>query len=113
MDILFIDILIATRNASSVNPLILWPATIIIILVCIYQTYLYYKSPNKSKSASYSIDDDDSLWIFGCIYNNPNDPSLFVNKRFGAGWTVNIGTTKGKIFFILPFIIVLFSLALI
>lgn len=113
MDILFIDILIATRNASSVNPLILWPATIIIILVCIYQTYLYYKSPNKSKSASYSIDDDDSLWILGCIYNNPNDPSLFVNKRFGAGWTVNIGTTKGKIFFILPFIIVLFSLALI
>ena len=83
------------------------------ILIAIYQMYLYYKSPNKSKNAVYSIDDDDSLWIFGCIYNNPDDPSLFVNKRFGAGWTVNIGTIKGKIFFILPFIIVLFSLALI
>ena len=112
-EVLFIDILIATMNASSVNPLILWPTTIIIILTAIYQMYLYYKSPNKSKNAVYSIDDDDSLWIFGCIYNNPDDPSLFVNKRFGAGWTVNIGTIKGKIFFILPFIIVLFSLALI
>lgn len=112
-EVLFIDILIATMNASSVNPLILWPTTIIIILTANYQMYLYYKSPNKSKNAVYSIDDDDSLWIFGCIYNNPDDPSLFVNKRFGAGWTVNIGTIKGKIFFILPFIIVLFSLALI
>lgn len=112
-EVLFINILIATMNASSVNPLSLFPTTIIIILAAIYQTYLYYKSPNKSKNAAYSIDDDDSLWIFGCIYNNPNDPSLFVNKRFGAGWTVNIGTTIGKIFFILPFIIVLFSLALI
>ena len=112
-EVLFIDILIATINTSSVNPLILWPTTIIIILTAIYQMYLYYKSPNKSKNAVYSIDDDDSLWIFGCIYNNPDDPSLFVNKRFGAGWTVNIGTIKGKIFFILPFIIVLFSLALI
>ncbi len=111
--VLFIDMLIATMNASSINPLILWPTTIIIILTAIYQMYLYYKSPNKSKNAVYSIDDDDSLWIFGCIYNNPDDPSLFVNKRFGAGWTVNIGTTKGKIFFILPFIIILFSLALI
>ena len=112
-EVLFIDILIATINTSSVNPLILWPTTIIIILTAIYQMYLYYKSPNKSENAVYSIDDDDSLWIFGCIYNNPDDPSLFVNKRFGAGWTVNIGTIKGKIFFILPFIIVLFSLALI
>jgi len=112
MDILFIDILIATMNASSVNPLILWPATILIIFVAIYQTYIYYKSPNKSKNASYSIDDDDSFWILGFIYNNPNDPSLFVNKRFGAGWTINIGTTKGKIFFALPFILIALSLLL-
>ena len=112
MDILFIDMVISTMNASSVNPYILWPATVLIILVCIYQTYIYYKSPNKSKNASYSIDDDDSFWILGFIYNNPNDPSLFVTKRFGAGWTVNIGTNKGKVFFILPFIIIILSLLL-
>lgn len=112
IDILFIDILISTMNASSVNLYILWPATLLIILVCIYQTYIYYKSPNKSKNSSYSIDDDDSFWILGFIYNNPNDPSLFVNKRFGAGWTINIGNTKGKVFFILPFILIILSLLL-
>ena len=40
-------------------------------LASIYLIYLYYKSPNKSKNAVYSVDDDDSLWIWGCIYNNP------------------------------------------
>ena len=45
--------------------------------------------------------------FFGSIYNNPNDPSLFVQKRFGVGWTVNIGNTKGKLFFFSPFIIVI------
>ena len=94
----------------SLNIFILLPSTIVIILICIYQTYLYYKSPNKSKNASYSVDDDDSFWILGFIYNNPNDPSVFVNKRFGAGWTVNIGSPKGKILFILPFVIILLSL---
>lgn len=111
--ILFIEILIATLNASNVNTLILWPSTSAIIVAAIYQTYIYYKSPNKSKNAVYSVDDDDSLWIFGFLYNNPNDPSLFVNKRFGAGWTINIGTTKGKVFFMIPFLIILLSLAFI
>ena len=112
-EVLFIEIFIATFNASNINTLILCIATTIIILASIYLIYLYYKSPNKSKNAVYSVDDDDSLWIWGCIYNNPNDPSLFVNKRFGVGWTVNIGTNKGKIFFTLPFIIILVSLLLI
>ena len=76
-EVLFIEIFIATLNASSVNTLILCIDTIIIILASIYLIYLYYKSPNKSKNAVYSVDDDDSLWIWGCIYNNPNDPSLF------------------------------------
>ncbi|MGL5329870.1 MAG: DUF1648 domain-containing protein [Peptostreptococcaceae bacterium] len=110
--ILFISILIATANASNINTYILWPSTIITIISSLYLTYIYYKSPNRIKDAVYSVDDEDSLWILGCIYNNPNDPSLFVNKRFGVGWTVNIGITKGRIFFILPFIILIFSFVL-
>ena len=108
--ILFIAVLIATVNASNINTSIMWPTTLAIIISAIYQTYLYYKSPSKSKTAVYSVDDDDSNWIFGTLYNNPNDPSLFVQKRFGVGWTVNIGSTKGKIIFISPFILVILIL---
>lgn len=32
---------------------------------------------------------NDSLWKFGILYFNPKDPSLFVEKRTGLGWTLN------------------------
>jgi uncharacterized membrane protein len=35
--------------------------------------------------------DDDSLWIGGFFYYNKNDPSIFVEKRFGIGYTLNYG----------------------
>lgn len=39
---------------------------------------------------STSIDrDDDRYWKLGQIYFNRHDPSLFVEKRFGIGWTIN------------------------
>lgn len=41
---------------------------------------------------------DDKYWkLGGLIYNNPEDPSVFVAKRIGIGYTINLGTTKGKI----------------
>ena len=34
--------------------------------------------------------DDDELWKLGTFYCNREDPSIFVPKRFGVGWTINI-----------------------
>ncbi len=33
----------------------------------------------------------DACWKLGSFYVNPGDPSLFVAKRFGIGYTVNFG----------------------
>ncbi|MBS3680978.1 DUF1648 domain-containing protein [Ornithinibacillus massiliensis] len=33
--------------------------------------------------------DDDSNWKLGIFYFNTNDPALFLEKRFGIGWTIN------------------------
>ncbi len=33
----------------------------------------------------------DSRWIGGMLYFNPQDPALFVEKRFGVGYTLNCG----------------------
>jgi uncharacterized membrane protein len=33
--------------------------------------------------------DDDRFWKLGVLYYNPDDPALFVPKRFGVGWTNN------------------------
>ncbi|MEO8908031.1 MAG: DUF1648 domain-containing protein [Microbacteriaceae bacterium] len=39
--------------------------------------------------------DDDRYWRGGLIYINRNDPAVFVPKRFGVGWTVNLGSAGG------------------
>jgi uncharacterized membrane protein len=33
----------------------------------------------------------DSKWVWGMIYVNADDPALFVEKRFGIGYTLNFG----------------------
>jgi len=63
---------------------------------------------NKS-SKNYYI--DDKHWKFkNWIYFNPEDKSVFIEKRVGLGWTVNIGRPMGLILFIFPIIIVILSL---
>lgn len=34
--------------------------------------------------------DDDQYWKLGQFYFNRDDPSLFIEKRFGVGWTINL-----------------------
>jgi len=58
----------------------------------------------KSSQAFSSNDannaDDDRYWKFGMIYYNPEDPSLFVEKRYGIGWTINFGHTAAIVMLI-------------
>ncbi len=39
--------------------------------------------------------DDDRYWKAGSIYVNRSDPALMVPKRFGVGWTINMGHPAG------------------
>jgi uncharacterized membrane protein len=55
----------------------------------------------------------DASWKWGMFYNNPNDPALFVEKRFGVGYTLNFGNRWSWIFLgftLLPLIAVKFYL---
>ncbi|MNW50588.1 hypothetical protein D3C74_280430 [compost metagenome] len=38
---------------------------------------------------------DDKHWKLGSIYYNPQDPSIFIEKRIGIGWTINFGHPAG------------------
>ncbi|HLZ23015.1 MAG TPA: DUF5808 domain-containing protein [Ktedonobacterales bacterium] len=33
---------------------------------------------------------DDRYWFLGMVYHNRNDPAIFVERRFGVGWTLNV-----------------------
>ena len=51
--------------------------------------------------------DEDRYWKGGLIYINREDPSIFVEKRFGVGWTLNLGNPRGYIVLFLPLAILL------
>lgn len=35
--------------------------------------------------------DDNKYWKLGLFYFNPQDPSIWLEKRMGIGWTINMG----------------------
>lgn len=63
------------------------------------------------KMDDFSFEEDDKYWILGSgFYNNPEDPALFVAKRVGVGFTINIGRPLGKIILILTILVLIFTL---
>ena len=97
MALLFSSISFGLVN-QKVNQILVILSTVLLLasIVPLIYTSSKLKKGNYS-DVSYTVDDDDKYWVLGCFYYNPNDPSAFVQKRFGIGWTVNLGSTKGKV----------------
>jgi uncharacterized membrane protein len=55
---------------------------------------------------------DDRRWIWGVIYANRNDPAIFVERRFGVGWTLNVGNPRAILVLILILAVPLASVIL-
>ncbi|MCU6712469.1 DUF5808 domain-containing protein [Paenibacillus sp. J5C_2022] len=45
--------------------------------------------------AAAAAGDQDQHWKLGQFYFNPKDPAIFVEKRFGVGWTMNFARPLG------------------
>ncbi|GAA0084302.1 DUF1648 domain-containing protein [Clostridium sp. CTA-7] len=84
-----------------------------IILTVIIFSIISYKIGQGGKNIKFNKEekeiyrDDDKNWIFGNFYYNKKDPSIFVEKRIGVGWDVNLGNPIGMIFMGLPIILIL------
>ncbi len=81
----------------------------------IWLLYAYFKYERPSlhatkDSTQYLPEDNDQYWLLGSLYHNPNDPALFVEKRYGLGWTMNIGTPLGKLIAIITLIVLIITL---
>ncbi|SOC43989.1 DUF1648 domain-containing protein [Ureibacillus acetophenoni] len=51
--------------------------------------------------------DEDRYWKGGLWYFNKNDPSIFVEKRFGIGYTLNFANPLGYLIVLVPLVIIL------
>jgi uncharacterized membrane protein len=84
---------------------------LLLILSCIILNSGIHKLHKLEKSQTNTAvnhpEDADQYWHWGMIYNNPNDPALFVVKRIGIGWTVNFGRPLGKLFYALILVLLI------
>lgn len=69
------------------------------------------KEPNTPPSTHSA--NDDKYWKLGSFYFNPQDPSLFVEKRFGVGWTINLASPIAWLFLAVPIVIALLTMLLV
>lgn len=51
--------------------------------------------------------DDDRFWKGGIFYFNKEDPSVFVEKRFGVGWSVNYARPLAWLFILGPALLII------
>ena len=94
-----------------------WPALLVICATLIAIVLVLFWHPQRSRiKTSISAGrwhtkavfrDDDRYWYAGVFYNNPDDPALFVPKRFGLGWTLNFGHPQARLILIGMMLLVL------
>ncbi|RAP74428.1 DUF5808 domain-containing protein [Paenibacillus montanisoli] len=53
----------------------------------------------KRLGLSQEGDNGEGRWLAGGIYYNPQDPAVFVPKKYGIGWTINFGRPAGWLAF--------------
>ena len=55
---------------------------------------------------------DNRNWVLGMFYVNRDDPSFLVERRFGLGYTINLGNRKAVALFV-AFIAAIFALLIV
>lgn len=93
-------ILLMARNPTASLPVFLLTAISFLIVFC--AVFFTCQSVRDTQNRYLALADhpmladDDVYWLHG-FYNNPNDPRINVEKRFGIGFTINLGNPKAKV----------------
>lgn len=67
----------------------------LVITAALFIVYFRFVRVKKPKGP---ILDDDSKWVLGMFYYNSSDPSAFIEKRTGIGYTLNFAKPVAWIF---------------
>lgn len=93
--LLFTSIVVGMLFMLSPTYMMVMPI-IFIVLIMMMTGYLVFKvgqggSRLPSSSPHSTTSSSDEYWKWGSFYINKQDPSIFVEKRFGLGFTLNFG----------------------
>jgi uncharacterized membrane protein len=80
------------QTGAVLAPAVVGIATVLIVAVRTGQegSRVPVTTPGEP-AATLTQRDDDALWRGGLVYVNRDDPAVFVPRRFGIGWTINLG----------------------
>lgn len=81
----------------------------IFMSIAMIYSYLMLSSIKPKSRNIYTVENDDEKWIYGFVYYNKDDPKLMVEKRLGAGWSINMANPLGKLITIMLVVITLGS----
>jgi uncharacterized membrane protein len=87
-------------SVSGLIFLLIWGLLIVLVLVLLWHPQRSQRkanAPTNPQPTSGIFRDDDRYWYGGFFYSNPDDPALFVEKRYGLGWTLNFGHPQAKL----------------
>jgi uncharacterized membrane protein len=90
--------------------LLIWGLVVVLVFALLWHPQRSQRKANTlpdSQPTSEVFRDDDRYWYGGFFYSNPDDPALFVEKRYGIGWTLNFGHPQAKLVLIGTAVIVL------
>lgn len=94
-----------------VSVIVLLPMLVIIAL-CVFIMRKRRARQSGQVESRYVQRDDDRYWVAGMFYLNKDDPALFVEKRSGLGWTINLGNPIGLIAMVAILGIIVFAFTL-
>ncbi len=97
-------------SVSGLIFLLIWGLLIALVLVLLWHPQRSQRKASTSadrQPTSAVFRDDDQYWYGGFFYSNPDDPALFVEKRYGLGWTLNFGHPQAKLVLIVSLVVVL------
>lgn len=118
LTILFGFLQLTTIHGNIGGPFLMMAMPLGFLLIILFTTAVYaFKVGQGGSRVQLEIEeepvsgvtdaDDDAHWKAGVFYVNKNDPSIFVEKRFGVGWTMNFGNPLGYLIIIGPLLIIL------
>ncbi|MDA8441452.1 MAG: DUF5808 domain-containing protein [Peptococcaceae bacterium] len=82
------------RKFTIIAPVVFLLAILAIVTYWITKVGQGGSRMSGGKVTTSKLVEDDSRWILGVFYYNKSDPSFFVEKRFGLGYTVNFGNPR-------------------
>jgi uncharacterized membrane protein len=98
------------RAALNVVPALLGAAVIVVLVIRYGQGGSRLRVAGAAPGGGPTVNrDDDRLYRLGLFYFNRDDPAVFVPKRFGVGWTLNMARPATWLVFSAAAVLILVS----